>query len=230
MDDPNKVYRLLIKFMDEKYVDSFLNDGLLYMNNIEFFRNYEDADVALRGDRHEGLSASLKSEDVIIKIGDRIIDGAVGKIDIRQSHEDETNIYSMTRISDGKILESGEEGLFLSSKFNKFGNKAVLICDIFEFERRLKLAISQDERIYTAREDGIVARQVSYVSRDEHNDQMDVFNKFDEYSWQYEWRIAFKQISGTGPLSLKIGRLADIAQVIETESLISGPLELVPKN
>lgn len=36
MEDPYKIFRVLIKFMDEKYVDSFLNEGLLFMNNIFF--------------------------------------------------------------------------------------------------------------------------------------------------------------------------------------------------
>jgi hypothetical protein len=35
MEDPNKIFRVLIKFMNEKYVDSFVNEGLIFMNNIK---------------------------------------------------------------------------------------------------------------------------------------------------------------------------------------------------
>ena len=232
MEDPNNIFRVLIKFMDEQYVDSFLNEGHLFINNIDFFKSYEDSDFALRGDVHEGLAASYKSDEVTITLGDHRIEGAVGKVDLRYHHEDDTNIYSMTKISDGKILEAGESGLLLSEKFSSFGNRAVLIggSNIVEFETRLKSAITNDENIYTPRKDGVMAKQITYLNRGKHHGQMDVFDKFDDYVWQHEWRVAFKQSKASGPYLLKIGSLADIAQVFETDSFISQPLRLVLKN
>ncbi|MBY7900401.1 hypothetical protein KW459_05690 [Vibrio fluvialis] len=232
MEDPYKIFRVLIKFMDEGYVDSFLNDGLLFMNNIDYFRSYEDADVALRGDIHEGLAATYKAERLTITLGDHVVEGAVGKVDLRYNHEGDTNIYSMTKISDGKILEAGDSGLFLSDKFIKFGNRAVVIggSNIIEFENRLRNALAKDLNIYTPREDNVLAKQISYLSREEHHGPMDVFDKFSDYSWQHEWRIAFKQKQAAGPYPLKIGNLSDIASVFETESLIQEPLKLVPSN
>ncbi len=232
MQDPNKIFRILIKFMNAQYVDSFLNEGLLFMNNIDFFKNYEDPDLVIRGDAHEGLAASYKADDVTIRFGDYTFEGVVGKIDIRYDHEDDTNIYSMTKISDGIIIEAGETGLYLSEDFLKFGDTAVVIdgSNITEFENRLKQAIFADKSIFTLRDDNVFAKQVSYLNRDEHHSQMDVFKKFDKYSWQYEWRIAFKQVSRKGPYSLKIGRLSDIAHVFETESLLNYPIKLVPDN
>lgn len=232
MEDPYKIFRVLIKFMDEKYVDSFLHDGLLFMNNIDYFRGYEDADVALRGDIHEGLAATYKAEGLTITLGDHVVEGAVGKVDLRYNHEGDTNIYSMTKISDGKILESGASGLFLSDKFIKFGNRAVVIggSKIIEFENRLISALSKDLNIYTPREDNVIAKQISYLSREEHHGQMDIFDKFSDYEWQHEWRIAFKQKQAAGAYSLKIGNLSDIASVFETEPFIRGPLKLVPSN
>lgn len=217
MRDPYKIFRFLIKFMDEQYVDSFLNDGLLYMNNIEHFRKCEDVDVALRADVHEGAAASYKAEELTIKLGDNSVTGTVGKVDLRYNHESDTNIYSMTKISDGKIIEAGDSGLYLSEKFKKFGSRAVVIggSNITEFEKRLKMAISVDLNIHTPREDNVVAKQVRYLSRDDHHGQMDVFDKFNDYAWQHEWRLAFKQRKGSGAYPLKIGRLSDIAQVFE---------------
>lgn len=232
MEDPNKMFRVLIKFMDEGYVDSFLNDGLLFMNSIEYFRNYEDADLALRGDTHEGLAATYKAEGSTFTFGGHTAEGLVGKIDLRYDHEGDTNIFSMTKISDGKILEAGDSGLFLSEKFIKFGNRAVIIggSNIVEFEDRLRNAISKDPNIYTLREDNVLAKQVSYLSREEHDGQMGVFDKFSDYAWQHEWRIAFKKKQAAGPYPLIVGNLSDIASVFETESLIRNPLKLVPNN
>lgn len=230
MADPNKIYRVLIKFMEEQFVDSFMNDGLLFMNNIDYFSKYEDADIAVRGDVYEGLAASYNADEVTIKIGEHVIEGAVGKVDIRFDQEGDINIYSMTKISDGEIIEAGKTGLFLSNKFKKFGNRAVVIggSNITEFEKRLKSAILADRNIYTLGEDNVVAKQVFYLSRDEHHGQMNVFNKFDDYSWQHEWRIAFKQTKVAGAYCLKIGRLADIAMVFKTGSLIGEPFKLLP--
>lgn len=94
----------------------------------------------------------------------------------------------------------------------------------------MKSALSNDPNIYTPREDNVLAKQVSYLSREEHHGQLDVFNKFSDYTWQYEWRIAFKQRRVSGAYSLKIGKLSDIANVFETESLVHEPLKLVPNN
>jgi hypothetical protein len=109
MEDAHKIFRLLIKFMNERYVGSLLNEGLLFMNNIDFFRHYEDSDFTLRGDIHEGLAAAYNAEDLVIHFGGHKLEGVVGKVDIRHNLEDETNIYSMTKISDGKIIEAGAD-------------------------------------------------------------------------------------------------------------------------
>lgn len=229
MEDPNKIFRVLVKFMNEEYVDSFMNDGLLFMNNIDYFRKYEDADEALRGDEHEGLSASYKPESTTIHIGSHEVMGAVGKIDIRLNHTGDTNIYSMTKISDGKILESGSSGLFLSNNFEKFGNKAVLIggSNITEFEKRLKAEVLKRKDICVLENENILAKQVEYLDRNEHLPNLSVFNKFSNYSWQHEWRIAFKQNSNAGAYRLNLGSLADIAVVLDTKELISQPLKLI---
>lgn len=231
MSSPENRHRLLIKFMDEQYVDSFINEGLLFMNNIQYFRAYEDSDPALRGDVHEGLAASLLPENITLEINGRVITGAVGKIDIRQCHQDETNIYSMTIISDQDILNSGENGLLLSSDFAKFGNKAVFIggSDINKFCSRLKIAIDNDQSIYALEENNVLSGKVNYVERAQHHSQLNVFNKFKEYAWQHEWRIALKQITHVGPLPLKIGCLADIAYVMDTIDLVKEPIKFQEK-
>ncbi len=229
MEDPNKIHRVLIKFMNDQYVDSFVNEGLLYMNNIDYFRKYEDEDDALRGDIHEGLIASHKPEFSSVYIGNNKLEGLTEKIDVRLNHVGDTNIYSMTKISDGKILEAGANGLYLSKKFEKFGNRAVLIggSNINEFEARLKSEVSLREEILMFQQENIIARQVEYVDRNEHHPNLTVFNKFESYSWQHEWRIAFKQNRNIGAYCLKLGDLSGISQVFDTKELISQPIKLI---
>ncbi|ALS32993.1 hypothetical protein PTRA_a1840 [Pseudoalteromonas translucida KMM 520] len=225
-----KRHRVLIKFMDEEYVESFINEGLIFMNNIQFFREYEDSDPALRGDAKEGLRASYLPENITLELNGRTLTALVGKVELRESHQNETNIYSMTIVSDADILDAGEKGLYLSEDFNKFGNKAVFIggSDINIFWNRVTEAINNNEDLFTLEEN--VAKKVTYVDASEHHSELNVFTKFSEYKWQHEWRVALKQISSSGPLELRVGNLSDIAHITGTKSLIQQPLKLVQNN
>lgn len=231
MEDPSKIYRILIKFMDEKYIDSFLDEGLIYMNNIDFFRNYEKEEdgKSVRGDPAEGLAMSLKAEDLQVSFNGQILEGLVGKVEARFNHEDKTNIYSMTRISDKDILDAGSGGLYISEEFLKFGNKAVIISgdNINKFCDKLNSALNSDDDVFTYREDGCITKQVDYVDRDQFHGDMGVFTKFCEYSWQYEWRIAFKQRKSSGEYVVKLGSLRDIVTIAETKSLVEQPIKLI---
>lgn len=221
--------RVLIKFMDEKNVDTFVNEGLLYMNTIQYFREDEDDDPALRADSNEGLSSSFIPENVVLELNGHVITAAVDKIDMRECHNDETNIYCMTIISDKNILDAGEDGLYLSSKFSKFGNKAVFIGgnDINKFFNRISDAIKGHPSIYTLEENYIVGRKVTYLDRRDHHSRLSVFNKFSEYEWQLEWRLALKQNNTRHAFELRIGDLSDIAHIADTESLVSEPIKFM---
>lgn len=224
MVGPEDRNRVLIKFMDVKYVDSFVKDGLLYMNALQYFKEHEDS--ALRGDRNEGLSASLLPENITLELNGKVIE-AVDKIDLRPAHNDEINLYCMTMISDKDIIDAGKDGLRLSNKFAEFGNKAVFVggSEIAEFFRRLKIAINNSPCIYPAEYDLVVGRKVTYLDRSDHHARMSIFNKFAEYSWQFEWRLALRQNNMKGALQVRIGDLSDIAHVIDTDHLINEPIK-----
>lgn len=216
----------MIKFMNEEYIDTFVNEGLLYMNNIQYFREYEDKDPPLRGDPNEGLSASWLPKNVVLELNGHIIE-TVDKIDMRPVHNDETNVYCMTMLSDKNILDAGQDGLYLSSDFIKFGNKAVFIggSDIAEFYRRLSKAINNHPSVYAPEDDLIVGRKVTYLDRLDHHSRLSIFNKFSEYAWQFEWRFALKQKNAKSALEIRIGDLSDIVHITDTESLINDPIQ-----
>lgn len=228
MINPENRNRVLIRFMDERYVDSFVNEGLLYMNNIRFFREYEGADLALRGDSNEGLIASYLPQSTTLELNGHILEDLVGKVDFRAVHHDDTNIYCMTILSDKDILDAGQTGLYLSNEFSKFGNKAVFIGgnNITTFFNRVKKSIESNSSLYSAEDEFIVGKKITYVERMEHHSRLSIFNKFSEYSWQFEWRLALKQKNATGPLELRIGSLSDIVHISDTKSLIETPFKL----
>ena len=228
MTNPENRFRLLIKFMPECYVEEFVNNGLLFMNELKYFKEYEDSHPILRGDPNEGLMASYLPDDVIMKFNGEVVTGVTGKVDIWDTYYDDTNLYCVTLISEKDILDFGESGLFLSKNFKHFGNKAVLIVgeEISIFWNRLKTILEKDPNIETLNHEKFIAKTVKYVDRNKHHNTLTPFNKFSEYKWQYEWRIALKKRNNIGPLSIEIGDISDIAHVVDTETLVNGPIQL----
>ncbi|MFM5831098.1 hypothetical protein ACET54_11920 [Aeromonas veronii] len=220
---------LLIKIMKEEYVASFVNEGVLYANTIGFFRSYEDESVAVRGDENEGLYASFQAKDIKLEFAGITAEGLIGTVDLRYDYEDETNIYCMTAISVDDILNAGSDGMFPSKNFKEFGEKAIVIQseDITEFMKRLKNAIETDNNVSCRLGNKFATKRIEYVSKSSYHGAMGVFKKFDEYSWQYEWRIVFNQKATKGPYKLVLGPLHDLVTIVDVDSFIDHPISLV---
>ena len=89
----------LLKVINEEYLESFINEGQLYMNTIDYFRNLESANPTLRADRSEGLEASYCSDNVTLTVGQKTIKPNNITLDIRNSIDQQANIFCMTVIS-----------------------------------------------------------------------------------------------------------------------------------
>jgi hypothetical protein len=223
--NPRTTVRLYVKFMDERFLDSFVKQGLLYMNSIQYFREYENEDEALRGDRHEGLHATYRAEKTELTIFGKKI-SAKGKIDIRLNHHNETNIYCMTAITDEDLQNCKTEEFYLSEKFKNFGSKAVIITEPKEFELRIQKAAETCEFIEATELSQRISGLVAYFNRETYHGPLGIFSKFDDYAWQHEWRIAFKQKKKAGAFELYIGDISDITIVSSTHDLLDHPLFL----
>jgi hypothetical protein len=206
--------------MAPENVSSFLNEGLLYMNTLEYFRTYEEKDEHLRADRYEGLEASYDSQSVemtLVKDGTRI--EPIGKIDVFQPLADSINVYCMAMITHHDLRTPFQ----LDRKFAKFGSKAVLIegAGLHEFMKRLHKAVESDVNMGSIYPNGKIADSVEYVHRKDHHQKLDAFNKFNDYSWQREYRIVLGREVGSGAMSVKLGDISDIAQVVDTKELMN---------
>lgn len=221
VDDPKQIWRLFVKFISKDYVDSLVEEGLLYMNNVEYFRKIENKDSALRGDKYEGNAFTYDSSKIELTYAGIPLK-TIGKIDITCMHELETNLYCLTAINDDDII-TAQYNLKLSEKFKQFGDKAVLIpgSEIGEFCNRVKKATEKDKNIRPHPAYEYFASPVDYVDRDTYHGPVGIFRKFKEFSWQYEWRIAIKQNFQKGAYEdFKIGSIKDICIVTDTEDLI----------
>lgn len=228
--DPKKIYRVFIKFIKGEYSESFLDEGLLFMNTVEYFRKLENDQLGLRADKFEGLAASYDPLKVSIEIGGIKVNAndIVGNIDIRYNHESETNLFCLTAINDYAVLSSGME--FKPSKeFLTFGDKSVVITgdNISTFISRIKKAIELDKNISFHPNQKYMCRPVEYVNRQDHSGIMGIFRKYDDFAWQHEWRLAVKQNSNPGPYDkLKIGNIRDICVVYNTVDFLKMPIQL----
>lgn len=232
MSQFNNHIAFLVKFIPSEYINSLVNDGHLFMNNVEYFKALENEDIALRGDKNEGIAASYNSNDVIIKLVGQEIKAVYGNIDIRKSHDQKTNIYCMAVITAQDVIDAGGE-LKLSEKFKKFGDKALIIPgqNVKEFIARIKNHIGLNPDIISHHEHRTLANKVEYISKDYQGD-IGIYRKYNEYSWQHEWRIAIKQTQTLSAYEdFKIGSIKDISYVVNTSELIDetiGIKELLP--
>jgi hypothetical protein len=228
-NDPKDIIRLTIKFISSEHIDSFVNNGELYMNPLSYFKDLEDNCNSLRSDVHEGLAATYDPAKIIFKFGNHTLNGLTNKVDLWLDNLSNINILSLTSISDYDMLVSNCK-MSLSKKFIGFGDKAIVfpgykITDLFN---RMKLAIKKDKNIIPIEGQTIYGQKVDYVSRLKYHGEMGPFRKFDNYSWQMEWRLAVKHAKQYNlPYKLHLGNISDICDIYETKDLINMPIELV---
>lgn len=224
MNEFKNRFRLFIKFLSSEYLNSFLKEGLVYMNPIKYYIDLEEKEYIGRKDKNEGLLAPYLANKVKIEFNHIELKRLTGRVDIRDDDELFSNIYCLTGINDYHIFNSNKK-LSLSKKFTKMGDKAVVIFGekISEFIKRLKSAIEKNKSIYK----NAVAKPVEYVDYNTYHGEMGIFKKYSKFEWQFEWRLAIRKIKkGYLPVILKIGNLYDIATVYNTEDLIKLPIEM----
>ncbi len=195
-----------------------MDEGLLYMNTLKYFRTYEDSDEALRGDEHEGLSASFLPEEIQMTVNGTKIEGIIGKVDSRPLHVDEIKLFCMTALTDDIL----KDGLVLDPRFSKFGDKAIVIegQGLVSFFKMLRNSVKDDQSVFAIDSTFKTNGLVEYVDRILHHKELTVFHKFKEYSWQHEFRIAFERSENDGSFPLYIGSLHNIAYVKDTKEML----------
>ena len=216
--------KIFVKFIKSEYLSSFLEEGLIHMETLKYFKGVEEDQESLRGDKNEGLISTHDAKTTTVTWQGRKIP-VTGSINISYSEDNKINIYCLTAIT-GKDISSSKNGKFyLPDQFIGFGDKAILINRADLFFERIKIAVKESNDI-TPFEKNVLGRQVDYFDENEHHCKLGVFAKYSNYSWQHEWRMAFERIKGEGAMELRIGNLNDIVHVIDTEKAIKHPLML----
>ncbi len=229
----SKVYLGLIKLGAKEHMFDLYENGHLYLNTFEYFRNAEVTDDG-RADCHEyitkyyageamdplkiTLTAALNTGEVIEIPLSRA--GGVKSVVMNCLEKRYSHLFCMSLIDKDWISENGT----ILDHANMAPGKdwMLIVQNVPEFNRRLKLAIAQQG--FGACE----ARPIEYINAENYSGEVGCFKKFNTYSHQQEWRLAVDCPNKVEPQHLYLGSLADIAiSPFPAEQMYEGPVQIV---
>lgn len=220
----------LMKLGEKSHMEDFYNNGTIYLNTFSYFKNLEICEDG-RADKDEYLSEYHSGE----KLNQMKKDVYFGKDKISLSKEngllsfsidiqnkEYTHIFCMSYIN---ILWAKQHNKIIDEhNFAKNKDYIVLVYNIEKFFELIKKALIKNKlkakRTY-----------IEYVDRNNFSGEMGCFKKFNDYSYQNEWRLAVNCKNGEKPFKLIIGSLKGIAShPITKEEFLSIPFKIKEMN
>lgn len=232
----SKIYLGLIKLGAKEHMFDLYENGHVYLNTFEYFRIAEVNDDG-RADPYEYITKYHAGEamDPLKFILTAVLNtGEVIKIPLSRSsgvksivmnclEKRYSHLFCMSLIDKDWI---NKNGTILDHRNIAPGKDWMLIVqNIPEFNRRLKLAIAQQG--FGACE----ARPIEYINAENYSGEFGCFKKFNAYSYQQEWRLAVNCPNKVVPQHLYLGSLADIAvSPFPAEQMYERPVRIVGRS
>lgn len=193
----------LVKFGSAEHIRQMLDVGVLYLNNLPYFWGVEDA--AVRGDANDGVDALHcgQKAQMFNKDGTEIPADITSWILREHTDAEKKNLLCMY-----SLRESTSP---IHDRVREFGDTALLFMQPQVFIDRLRAAVRREK--LSAQGD-----LVEYVA-DNHTGDVGPFRKLAMFAWQAEWRFIVFNGPG-GPLTINVGSLKDIAQMMPAHQLI----------
>ena len=189
----------LIKFGQKEHLESLLKRGEIFMNNIEYFRKYEeDMPEHLRGDKFECF-------DLISQHNVAFIDNnPLWKVDDITIFGDSNTwtgyLFCMYAVHSNRISEP------IDKRMLDFGDYALIIYHPLEFINRIKRYCNDNCMIANC-------FPIIYYDEMSKDGLLLPFNKRRKYSYQNEARVYIHSSSPKTNLTLNIGSIEDIAKI-----------------
>lgn len=206
----NKTPVTLIKVGEQQFMEKLIQEGEVYMQTLEHYRNLELEAKDFsdgRGDAYEGIDAINQVNQ--LSFGDKTFDTAF-TLRCKSSKGIKGLVYSMYGVFDGSWVD----GTFvLPECMKKMGDSMVVITDPMVFLDRCASAIFQLKG-------RLLARSVSYYDEQEGDYFLDPWLKRKQFSAQSEYRL-FVPCAYNKPLALHIGALTDIAELVNFENRVA---------
>ena len=208
---------IIIKLGDYEHMKALFENGVVYMNTIEFYRTLEEHDE--RRDVNEGAERVRNLEGGVLKWKNpetgtfkEVAQLTHSRIRELNSNIQNLNVYCLYYLKSNMPIQSLGEIIPERTK-NGFGEYAVIVADAGEFVTRVKrAAIEKGYRHFRS--------LVKYVDLSEENVDLGPFIKDHAYAHQSELRIAVHTGQNTGSaIRLEIGSLEDIALMVSSSAL-----------
>ena len=195
----------LIKIGKKKHMFDLYEHGLIFMNNIDFFRQYE-CDKSRR-DKDEGLAGIDQVAELKLLHNSNVL-GRSNSAQLKfHDYENKGNLYCLIAITSREEPENFK----IDERNKEFGNYFVVIIDVKEFIERIENKLKELGLEYKY---GLVR----YYDLKEHSGPLDVFCKPNNFEHQKELRFFMKRDEPSS-LKIKIGSIEDISYIFDIEKL-----------
>ncbi len=212
----------LIKFIHARYTNEF-QAGKIRMGSVAGYRNNDELDQGCRQDPKENLGAVYQGDKIVVTINGLQVGEIAGPMEVRQEIDNISYLLSMVAITDQNPRAS-YGSLQLDPRLGALGDKAVIVTNVTEFQKRLKSAI--DGRGDLGSHPGLGNRAsgfVEYVDLAIHHGDIGPFRKSVAFAFQHEWRLALldRNERGLDEIFLEVGDLTDITMVVDSRKLLA---------
>jgi len=212
------IITVFIKIGSEENIRDLYENGTIYINTIDYFKNIEDEE--LRGDKYEGVSEIINSHNGTFWISGIDRDFKYKKVHIKKAFDEIVgNIYSLFCVSSKTFSDIFE--IKVDEKNLKFGTHCLIVKDNKYFFD--KITSELEKKGYNFRH-GFV----EYYDKDNVCKKLTLFDKPKEFEYQKEFRFYIYN-NKIEPIKIQIGSLKGIAEIIESKYLKELKIEIRQK-
>lgn len=187
----------LVKFGQREHLEALLHEGVIYMNNIEYFRKYEETQPKhMRGDQCECFDYICQNNTVKVFFEEYVWEA------------DNVTMLANWGTYPGYLFcmyaAHADSNLQVDGRMLDFGEYAVIIQHPDEFIRRVQSYCAKNQ---------ITANcfPVQYYDEQTESGLLHPFKKRSQYSYQSEARIYIYEQNPHENMILRIGSICDIA-------------------
>jgi hypothetical protein len=140
--------------------------------------------------------------------------GSAQEITDRITFQETIGIYCTVIFEKANIEQNGR--IDIPSRFQEFGDCAIIITNPVEWFRRISEATQNHPHIKCCRVPNEEAwcGKIDYIKLNEHQRRIGYFKKDIEFSWQSEFRMTFMDNREVDAVNLDIGSIEDISEVV----------------
>lgn len=199
-----------IKIQESKIIEDMYSNEYLYFNSLETFKKSNDSDQSGRNDPFELVVNLEQLKSLSIKTNNKTI--------LSDKNSKNFSGQYITHLEKSKInccclywteLEVGKKALTFNERLLQMGDKMLIIYDCQKFFEILDENLEKLNYQYSR-------KKVSYFDRKSYNGELTLHQKDNDFNYQNEYRILFKQPNDKA-IKIYIPGLKNISTIINSK-------------